>query len=71
MTGKETDPSSPSRGRKLANTSSEDSTPQKTPCVVALDFEELAQDQPCILIRVAGETYTLRKTQSRKLILNQ
>ena len=71
MTGKETDPSSPSRGRKLADTPSEDLTLQKTPCVVALDFEELAQGQPCILIRVADETYTLRKTQSGKLVLNQ
>jgi hemin uptake protein HemP len=49
----------------------DETTQNKLPCAVSLDFEEIAQGQQCILIRLAGETYTLRKTQSGKLILNK
>ncbi len=35
------------------------------------DFDELSQGSHYLLIRLAGETYTLRKTQSGKLILNK
>ena len=49
----------------------DETTQNKLSCHVSLDFEELAQGQQCIQIRLAGETYTLRKTQSGKLILNK
>lgn len=71
MTGNGSDRSSFSRNRKEADTASEESGLHKTVSPVSLDFEELAQGQQCILIRLAGETYTLRKTQSGKLILNK
>ena len=39
--------------------------------IAAYDFEQLSQGSHYLLIRLAGETYTLRKTQSGKLILNK
>ena len=71
MTGSKSDQSSSSHARKAADTMSDETTQSKLSCLVSLDFEELAQGQQCILIRLAGETYTLRKTQSGKLILNK
>ena len=71
MTGKGSDRPSSSTSRKTADSSADDASSQKLLSPVALDFEELAQGQQCILIRLAGETYTLRKTQSGKLILNK
>ncbi len=35
------------------------------------DFEDLSQGNHCLLIRLAGEVYTLRRTHSGKLILNK
>ena len=71
MTGNGSDQSSSSRIRKAADVNSDEIVQHKLSSLVALDFEELAQGQQCILIRLAGETYTLRKTQSGKLILNK
>ena len=71
MTGNRSDQSSSAHARKAADTMADETTQNKQPCAVSLDFEELAQGQQCILIRLAGETYTLRKTQSGKLILNK
>ena len=71
MTGKRSDQSLSSHARKSADSIGDDTTQNKQSCLVSLDFEELAQGQHCILIRLAGETYTLRKTQSGKLILNK
>jgi hemin uptake protein HemP len=71
MTGNRSDQSSAAHARKAADTMRDETTQNKLPCIVSLDFEELAQGQHCILIRLAGETYTLRKTQSGKLILNK
>lgn len=71
MTENKSDQSSSSRSRKAADTMSDETTNNKLPCTVSLDFEELAQGHQCIQIRLAGETYTLRKTQSGKLILNK
>ena len=71
MTGNRSDQSSFSHARKAEDTMGDETTQNKLPCAVSLDFEELAQGQQCILIRLAGETYTLRKTQSGKLILNK
>jgi len=71
MTGNRSDQSLSSHARKAADTMGDETTQSKLSCVVSLDFEELAQGQQCILIRLAGETYTLRKTQSGKLILNK
>lgn len=39
--------------------------------LTAYEFEDLSRGAQCILIRIAGEVYTLRKTQSGKLILNK
>ncbi len=39
--------------------------------IASYDFEQLVQGSHYLLIRLAGETYTLRKTQSGKLILNK
>ena len=39
--------------------------------IATYDFEELSKGSHCILIRLAAEVYTLRKTQSGKLILNK
>ncbi len=39
--------------------------------IAIYDFEQLSQGSHYLLIRLAGETYTLRKTQSGKLILNK
>ena len=71
MTGKGSDQSSPERTRKVAETNCDESGLPKQPCPISLDFEELSKGHQCILIRLAGETYTLRKTQSGKLILNK
>jgi hemin uptake protein HemP len=71
MTGNGSDQSSSSRSRKATDAIGDELIQHKLPCLVALDFEELAQGQQFILIRLAGETYTLRKTQSGKLILNK
>ena len=71
MTGNRSDQSSSPHTRKETDTMGDETTQNKLPCAVSLDFEELAQGQQCILIRLAGETYTLRKTQSGKLILNK
>lgn len=71
MTGNRSDQSSAAHARKAADTMSDKTAQNKLSCLASLDFEELAQGQQCILIRLAGETYTLRKTQSGKLILNK
>lgn len=71
MTEKGSYRSSSSSLRQAADTASDDPSQPKLSNPVLLDFEELAQGQQCILIRLAGETYTLRKTQSGKLILNK
>lgn len=71
MTGKRSDQSLSSHPRKAADANAEDSGQYKLSGVISLDFEDLAQGHPCVLIRLAGETYTLRKTQSGKLILNK
>ena len=71
MTGNRSDQSSSSHARKATDAMGDETTQNKLPCAVSLDFEEIAQGQQCILIRLAGETYTLRKTQSGKLILNK
>lgn len=42
-----------------------------SPGFATYDFEILSRGAQCILIRIAGEIYTLRKTQSGKLILNK
>jgi len=39
--------------------------------IATYDFEALSQGSHYILIRLAGEVYTLRKTQSGKLLLNK
>ena len=39
--------------------------------ITTYDFEQLSQGSHYLLIRLAGEIYTLRKTQSGKLILNK
>lgn len=39
--------------------------------IAIYDFEQLSQSNHYLLIRLAGETYTLRKTRSGKLILNK
>lgn len=70
MTRHEMDQSSSTRARKLVEAINDETGPPKLPCV-ALDFEELSQGQQCIQIRLGCETYTLRKTQSGKLILNK
>lgn len=39
--------------------------------IATYDFDQLSRGNHYLLIRLAGETYTLRKTQSGKLILNK
>ena len=71
MTGKRSERSLSSHPPKAGDSNAEESGHNKLSGVVSLDFEDLSQGHPCVLIRLAGETYTLRKTQSGKLILNK
>ena len=71
MTGNRSDRTSTSQTDKIAEPRSEETAQLDLPGFGAIDFEELAQGNHRILIRLAGETYTMRKTHSGKLILNQ
>lgn len=68
----DTDSARPDRFRKKPDTGTEADTNGSVPGnVKSFDFESLAEGGVCIRILLGSEAYTLRKTQSGKLILNK
>ena len=57
--------------REAADMTVDETSLHKFPGVVSLDFEEFRHGQHSVVICLAGEIDTLRKTPSGKLILNK